>query len=493
MKIVISTNSSGAWPEGVDQTYPHIFLTRDNWNDYGFETKFFASLELSADASITLGAVKVGAINYSSDQRMRDILPAEFFALDENYFSLGQSINFYYELLNLEPNIRAAYATAMRDIPLLNLPVEQLRAEDVFETSLLRTSGAREALDKAPALFNTQVDDRKVGVFEFETKFENAGAPHRIRFDFAEDNGLPHRINVLVGVNGVGKTQLMARLAMVLSQFERAEDRETRTAERRSMKDVGQLTPMPTFYSVIAISFSAFDDFQLPDAVETDDYRYAYCGLRNSDNTITNVANLATRIATLIQRMSDERRQLAVSSLSKALGKTLTLEELGSANFYRTLSAGQRIVANIIADLAQNLRSRSLILLDEPETHLHPQLVSRLLSVLNDLIVGFDSAAVIATHTPIVVQQVIARRVHIIRRVDDIPVIAQPLIETFGENLTEIVRTVFDAVESDRGYQEVLDQLLLANNGSVAEVEHLFNGRIGFNAHSYLRSRGGDS
>lgn len=280
---------------------------------------------------------------------------------------------------------------------------------------------------------------------------------------------------------------------MVLSQFERAEDREIRTAERGSLKDVGQVTPVPTFYSVIAISFSAFDDFQLPDAIETDDYRYAYCGLRNSDNTITNVASVATRIVSLTQRMSDERRQLAVSTLNKALGKSLTLEELGSANFYRALSAGQRIVANIITDLVQNLRSGSLVLLDQPETHLHPQLVSRLLSVLNDLIVGFDSAAIIATHTPIVVQQALARRVHIIRRVDDIPIVSQPLIETFGENLTEIVRTVFDAVESDRGYQEVLDQLLIEKNGNVDEVEGLFNGRLGFNAHSYLRSRGNDS
>lgn len=475
------------------KTYPHIFLTRDNWNDYGFETKFFASLELTEDTSIILGALKIGAIDYNYEKHMRDILPSELPALDESYFSLGQNIGFYNELLNVEPKTRAAYASAMRDIPLLGLSVDQLKEERVFEISLLRTSNAREALDKAPALFNTNVDARRVGVFDFETKLENAGAPHKIRFDFAEDNGLPHRINVLVGVNGVGKTQLMARLAMVLSQFERAEDREIRTAERGSLKDVGQVTPVPTFYSVIAISFSAFDDFQLPDAIETDDYRYAYCGLRNSDNTITNVASVATRIVSLTQRMSDERRQLAVSTLNKALGKSLTLEELGSANFYRALSAGQRIVANIITDLVQNLRSGSLVLLDQPETHLHPQLVSRLLSVLNDLIVGFDSAAIIATHTPIVVQQALARRVHIIRRVDDIPIVSQPLIETFGENLTEIVRTVFDAVESDRGYQEVLDQLLIEKNGNVDEVEGLFNGRLGFNAHSYLRSRGNNS
>lgn len=76
------------------KTYPHIFLTRDNWNDYGFETKFFASLELTEDTSIILGALKIGAIDYNYEKHMRDILPSELPALDESYFSLGQNIGF---------------------------------------------------------------------------------------------------------------------------------------------------------------------------------------------------------------------------------------------------------------------------------------------------------------------------------------------------------------------------------------------------------------
>lgn len=487
MKIILSADHKGAWPKGVERTYPHILLIRDNWNDYGFETLFGARLYEAEGAVKDLGAVKIAFFGNQAGHPVCDALQPEQDKLDASFFSLGQQLDFYERLAELPDLLRADYASSMRDIPLLQIARHDLALEPVFETSFLRNSRAREALDKAPLLFGRSMHE--VTSFEFTTQLRGASAPHSIKFDFTPDRGLPHRINVLVGVNGVGKTQLMARLAILLTSFERKDQRERRTAKGGNLREIGMLSPLPSFYGVIAVSFSAFDDFELPDLKEADDFHYAYCGLRRREGGNVNEDDLSARIPALMRAMDGDRRALAVDAVGKALHSRVDEKMLVDADYHRSLSAGQRIIINIILSLSLNLQSRSLVLLDEPETHLHPQLVSRLLSVLNDLLEGFDSAAVIATHSPIVVQQALARRVHVIRRLDgDLPFVETAQIETFGENLSDIVRIVFDAPEIDRGYQEVLARLL-SEHDNVEAVEELFDGRLGFNAQIYLRSR----
>lgn len=488
MKIVVSASHRGGWPEGVERTYPHVFLVRDTWNDYGFETLFVCTVHLSDEDSTELGGVKIAYFGHTYDTNIRDELKPEQPRLDPEYFSLGQTLDYYERLATLPTQLRQSYAEVMRDIPLLDIPRDRLIKEPSFETSLLRTSGAREALDKAPGLFGRR--EREVDGFVYTTTLPGAAGPHSVPFDFAERDGLPHRINVLVGVNGVGKTQLMARLAILMSSFEEKARSVDRTAERGSLRDVGSIEPKPSLYSVIAISFSAFDDFELPTTDESRDFRYTYCGLRNLDGERMDDDALAARIRYVLGRMDDSQIEMALAALSDALDLGLERARLLNDGFHQTLSAGQRIVANIIVDLCLHLRQRSLVLLDEPETHLHPQLVTRLLSVLDELLAAFDSMAVIATHSPIVVQQTLSARVHIIRRLDgDVPLVDTPPIETFGENLSDIVRVVFDAPESDRGYRAVMDDLLERNGGNVEAVERLFDGRLGYNAQIQLRSR----
>jgi ABC-type methionine transport system ATPase subunit len=180
--------------------------------------------------------------------------------------------------------------------------------------------------------------------------------------------------------------------------------------------------------------------------------------------------------ALLLQAMAVAMPQLAWETLPKGQG------------FYGRLSAGQRIVLNIISDLVLYLGKRTLVLLDEPETHLHPQLISTLMSVLAVILEELDCFAIVATHSPIVVQQVLARHVHVLQRMDPAPpMVSNPPSETFGENLSEIVRLVFDSVESDRGYQDVIDRLLEVEDADAVAAR--FEGRLGLNARLYLESR----
>lgn len=488
MHLVFMTARPISLPADFDGQYPHLQLRKDNWNDYGFETLFQAMLCPTEDTDtwVDLGGVKIGRYGYTTDDpSMRSILNGTIEALPNEYFSLGQDPSYYDKLAKAAPAVRASYATAMRDIPITQIDAEALEKEDVYRVSLLRTSRALQALDHSRALFAAQ--SAPVEKFEFRTKIGRNG-DHVVPFDFRPVQGLPHRVNVLVGVNGVGKTQLMARLAVALSSFEEESVAEARTAAGETFEDAGMLIPRPSFYGVVAVSFSAFDDFELPKRSDSVRYQYTYCGIRKPEGGLLDEKSLAARIPAAIRKMNGSQQALLRHAMAVAMPQLEWKTLPKGQGFYGRLSAGQRIVLNIISDLVLYLGKRTLVLLDEPEIHLHPQLISTLMSVLAVILEELDCFAIVATHSPIVVQQVLARHVHILQRMDPAPpMVSNPPSETFGENLSEIVRLVFDSVESDRGYQDVIDRLLEMEDADAVAAR--FKGRLGMNARLYLDSR----
>ena len=70
------------------------------------------------------------------------------------------------------------------------------------------------------------------------------------------------------------------------------------------------------------------------------------------------------------------------------------------------MSSGHAIVFMTITRLVEKVDERSLVLLDEPESHLHPPLLSALIRALSDLLVSRNAIAIIATHSPVVLQEV---------------------------------------------------------------------------------------
>ncbi|MGO8040814.1 hypothetical protein [Rhizobium leguminosarum] len=218
--FVVVLNRFHNWPEDHDYVYPCVTLKRNTWDDYGFQTTFEATLYVNEGDPIDLGSVKIGREDMKpSDPSMRVELQGVFPSLERNYFSLGQDVDYYEKLLLLSPDLRMQFANAMRDIPILGLDAQTLERQDVFRVSLIRFTSAVAAMEEGARLF-AQIQDEKIDQFRFEATLEGAIEPHVIPFDFAEDSGVPHRINILVGANGVGKTQVLARLAVLLTRFE---------------------------------------------------------------------------------------------------------------------------------------------------------------------------------------------------------------------------------------------------------------------------------
>ena len=82
-------------------------------------------------------------------------------------------------------------------------------------------------------------------------------------------------------------------------------------------------------------------------------------------------------------------------------------ERYKKKQFYKTkLSSGHGIILLTITKLVETIEEKTLVLLDEPETHLHPPLVSSFIRCLSELLMSTNAVAIIATHSPIILQEV---------------------------------------------------------------------------------------
>ena len=175
--------------------------------------------------------------------------------------------------------------------------------------------------------------------------------------------------------------------------------------------------------------------------------------------------------------------------ISWALISFNIFNELESSIDYRRFSAGQRIVLNILTHLISNLDDRSLVLFDEPETHLHPSLMVSLFTEIQRLIRRFRSYAIIATHSPLIAQQVATAQIRVLAREEGMVEVTTPDIECFGENLSQLSNVLFETREYQRDYTGVIDELLVRCKNDPEKVEALFENGIGTNARAYLWSK----
>ena len=491
-----------------------VYISQIKWNDYGFETK--CSIRVQKPGSSTTSAIGTTRIAYkgqtSSAPWSFSNGPTEFTDLrekDADYFSVSDSMGFYRALAKFGEEFAIDFLEKICDVNVEPDSWELYKNEEVFKTSLMRShSTVLQIRDDFPTLFGNQSEI--VNDFTYEVALEGADSAHRLKFDFSYDEVFPYRVNLVTGLNGTGKTQVFSRLALALTGFTEDNPEESKdTADdvrRRKIMDAGSFPVAPSFYSVIAVSFSAFDDFELPKQkmLRKKSYeksRYSYCGLRERDGSLKNFTSLLSELKQVTSDLSKKKKKQLSEVLRRVFPQqdarflllswgdgpsndTVTNDDL---EIYQSLSAGQKIILNIIVHLCCRLNKRTLVLLDEPETHLHPMLMASLITTINDLLEWNDSYAIIASHSPIIAQQIPSRRIQILGRDGTHPFTLPPDIECFGENLSIITSSLFGAIEGERDYTSIIDDLLDDEYSRAIILERI--DKLGTNAQMYLRSK----
>lgn len=513
-----------------DLAAPALAIVPDpnNWNDYGL--RLFATLVILSEGETSELPISIA---FEDEERTWDFLAAQHEAvgpiipatdIGRAFITLQRKAANYAEVIQKLGFDAAIHGLrALHDVVLARLE-ENNEVLRLFETPQfhigmmrnpaqyvsLRRGGKH--LRRTPA---RPVEDAAQS-FSIRANLPSSAQPVRAKLKYEPDDIFQDRCCVLIGRNGVGKTQLLKALVQAMS---------TSVPEEEAVEQVpsAHLSPRPEIRRLVVFSSVPTDPY--PRTIEPWsglDYEYhpliaderplgpafqtaildcmrddgeafgASVGRRGRAHLLEALLDKLdlwrglhlplkpSRLSefTIIRRVdgvpytpvSFGLNEYRLSLLFLAVDWTQPAVVLTDDDSRRVLSSGELAMANFIAQAVAAIETGSLLLFDEPETHLHPNFVSEFMDILQDLLDRTKSIALIATHSSHIVREVPRQRVNIlqVRSTGDtgededeeqepqIVDVLRPQMQTFGSNIDDISRFVFgDGVLSHR-YERVL-------------------------------------
>lgn len=517
---------------------PTFILVQDNWNDYSFQTTYSLHY-VTAESDMHIGNVKILKKGQTKSDGL--LIKDDFEILDDNFVSVGTSLDYYEHFASFDEDTKFAVLDALQDAVKNEHKVDAFSHEDGWRVSVFRDQSDSiidEFFTLARAMLSGNYTSMPNDDFGFGFKVHEW--EEVVDFDFRASlikrgwsyypPPLPSRVMAIIGRNGSGKSTLLARLARVA---------HGNTLDRRKMplSKLGALSPDGVgFPRIITISYSAFDSFELPGIsfrekeqivrdVRSGSGRFIFCGLRdiatelefrqkeeNENNPAAQRDRLEKTFLKPIEELGNEflrtlqlahakgrsqlfDRAMHILASDPSWDKTTsnsTIDELIANNpkgQFLSWSTGHKIVMQILVNLVAYVTPRSLVLMDEPETHLHPPMLASLMHATRAILDDQRAFAVVATHSPVVLQETLAKHVRLVRRAGSITTVSEPSVETFGENVGVLTSEIFGMNSQAYDFYSVLDRLV-SQDGSIEKIESRFepNG-MSNQARAYVMSK----
>ncbi|WP_120518078.1 AAA family ATPase [Chitinophaga barathri] len=488
MKLSEALNSDFRfYKEDFEQKeYPCFVLRKDNWNDYGYVTLMVLLYYDAHRTQATIGSVR---IMKRWEEQTWEHLPEQFERLPLDFCSLGVTEDYYNRLKDLLTSRSTAFFYALRDAGMFPSISDLFYRTEIFRKSLIRENSNEELWRTIRYKFyNISVDE----AFKFSFQFKPTDSTESVFLDFNFEYSKPieHRVYALIGKNGTGKTKILSTIAQELANH-----------------DSTLIPKKPQFGKITSISYSFFDNFEIPKQHES--FYYAYCGLKKDKKTLFEPEELDERFRDSAHKilengLLDKWKKV----LSNFIESTLVDEIFVPPSFFDDqtehqynpeavrvlkdqLSSGQHILLYVLTELIAQIRENSLILYDEPETHLHPNAITELMNSILELVKEFNSFCIIGTHSPLVVQCIQSRNVFVLSRQPEQVYLHLLERESFGENLTVITEDIFGTKDIPKNHLTVLNDL--KRGRSFEEVVALFEAEnnglsMNLNTHLYLKS-----
>jgi len=441
-----------------------VFLKIDRWNDFSFVTMFSVTIFDENGEQHTLPSVKIGFKGQTVEADTYSVLDRSFGNLPNGFFSLGTSVNYYKQAREkLSDEFRPLYLAALNDLVVNQDLLSEVAEERVLNKSLLRDISIHKVRDQFLSVLqgNVQLTDFR---FSFLLPKSDGFAEFDLNFDVKANSTPSTNIHALIGRNGVGKTTIIKSMVGALVSFDESESFFYQDGLFGKMKLVDDF-----FSGVVLIAFSAFDPFFVEALTEclSDDKR-------------------TSRWLSAIQTLeSDENfSEMTLSDLARIDQDKL---RVFAERKFSKMSSGHAIVALAITRLVSVIKEKSLVLFDEPESHLHPPLLSALIRCLSQMLYEQNAVAIIATHSPVVLQEVPRSCVWKVYRERLASSWERPNLETFGENVGILTREVFGLEVVKSGFHTVLKSAV-DKGGSYEEILAVFGGQLGLEAKGILKS-----
>lgn len=490
-----------------------VQLVPGDWDDYSYKTSFGVHFTDFQGREVSLGTVKIGYVN-QREGWTKDGLPETFSGLAEGWFSLGQDVDYYKtahsELLE---NHRAQILRSLNDVVENDGLLKVAQEQRVFINSLTRVVGLSSIHGQFRRVIKGEVELTDYR-FIYTQEADDRHAPVSLSFAVNAASKPPTNIHVLIGRNGVGKTTLLNNMVgALLNSPSLGQPKCTFAEDVRN--DLLRPLPADYFSSVVSVSFSAFDPFVPPPdrpADRTSGPAYFYVGMKKTrvgdqctgpqspKSNAELVEDFAARFKSCISQPKKKARWLAAirrleSDFNFAemnLGELLEYEDHQAVSLAQTraerMSSGHSIVLLTITMLVDVVEEKTLVLLDEPESHLHPPLLAAFTRALSDLLYSRNGVAIIATHSPVVLQEVPRSCVWKLSRVRAQGRADRPERETFGENVGMLTREVFGLEVSKSGFNQMLQEAVDAG-GNFDSILEEYSDQLGAEAKAILLSQ----
>jgi ABC-type transport system involved in cytochrome c biogenesis ATPase subunit len=338
--------------------------------------------------------------------------------------------------------------------------------------------------------------------YKFAYQYPSSGSselePAQLSFSVEPDSNPPTNIHVVIGRNGVGKTWLLKNMIGSLYHKDNASTFGEFTFDSHRTQ----------FSNLVCLAFSAFDHFPLAQEND-DDLKYTYIGIKSLydgkevglDEQFAISLTTCMTNKTLYQRWKDTISVLNSDTIFSEVNLiectdriqanrrvyTRKLAETEIIQIFKRLSSGHKIVVLTLTRLVETVKECTLVLLDEPELHLHPPLLAAFTHALSQLLINRNGVAIVATHSPVILQEVPKSCVWVLRRSGREIVADRPERETFGENVGILTSDVFRLEVMDSGFHKMLKDVLEKANGDFEQALAKFNLQLGSEAIALLK------
>lgn len=439
------TEDNIEWP---NERNCFVLTYNKDWNDFSYKTWFRLYFIDEDCTKKEVGRVKI--MKRETDDMGR-ILPNTFTQLGPDYCSLGYDLTYYKNMRQLFKEKSYVYLRCLRDASLFSSIHEDFEKESAFRQSLCRDNCSEKALREGRYYVNGRsMEDAYIFTYGFRPEYFGSGDNKiQIKFNFKYDAPSYRRIIGLVGENGVGKSTLIRELAKSLM----SNDKQSFDGKR------------PIFSRVMIVSYSPFDHF--PKTDDKPPIGYRYCGLLKKENVLFSQEEQVKILQQDLERIKERSNTGRMFNIwNKIVEEVIPFDWTGLIysddddetrynkllEMCKNMSSGETIFLYTVTAIISNIRKDSLLLFDEPEQHLHPQAIAQLLSAIFKVVDRFESYAIIATHSPIVVRELLSENVYVFDREENNLLVRKIGIESFGESISRINDVVFENLSAPKQF-----------------------------------------
>lgn len=491
-----------------------FLIEEDGWNDYAYHVMYHlhATTRLTKNVTRYLGPIRIMKEGQQPEEiyLLRGKLQHDIFEnLPENFVSLTMSLDLFGSLNHLlSPEQRESFIHQMHLILDTDSQYyEKVKDDECFTSALLRDSSMDSyALIQGKEFLGVTTTNYDLRQQEIKVKFINTDEEIPLKFSFIQDDddSIPNGIIAFIGKNGSGKSSAIYNLAKMIYA---SPDQRYRLND-----NIGYILPNDIgFNKLILISYSPFDNFVLP-GIGGDDYRLIlngienhssrliFCGIRDIKKELTKLLEepapdtYDTLFKTLrlkstdpkpVKSLAEECSAAMYDIKSKAdildLWNKIKEQSIGIyADIYNVMqkfenadtkermneiflhfSTGYKFFLHSLTHVIAYIENNCMILFDEPENHIHPPMLSFMMTALRFVLRQKKSVMLVTTHSPVILQETFSTNVFIVRNIDesDRISISHPQIETYGANIAEITREVFDLTSDVTRYYNAIDFL----------------------------------